>query len=175
MQKEIIESKKTVWLVIFSSLLFAACGYHFRGGGSLPGDVRSISIEMLKNRTSETGLENIVTNDLIYEFTRNGRVKVVDKGSSDATLSGIIRTLKIETIAHRGQHTSNERRVTITVDLQLIAQTGELLWEVKGFSEKEEYSVLAGKLGTEQNRRTAIRELSRRFSEKVYDNLTDDF
>jgi len=150
-------------------LLLAACGYHFSGGGNLPGDVRAITVEMFRNRTSEIGLESVITNDLIYECIRSGRVRIVDKGRSEATLSGI------ETISHRGKETSNERRVTVSVDLRLMAPDGKRLWEVTNFSEKEAYDVLEGKLGTEQNRREAIRKLSRRLSEKVYIRLTDDF
>lgn len=156
-------------------LLPAACGYHFAGMGKLPGDIRNLSVVMLKNRTSETSLENVITNDLIYELSRSGQVHIVDADQAEATLSGVITAVTTETISHRGEHTSNERRVTVRVDLRLMARNGEVLWERKGLRDKEAYNVLDGKLETEQNRKQAIQTLSTRLSETVYTSLTDDF
>ena len=65
--------QKFIWPVIIISLFFSACGYRFAGSGNLPEGIQTIAIDIFKNRTTETGLENTITNDLIYEFTRKGR------------------------------------------------------------------------------------------------------
>ena len=68
--------KKYAWALILLGSFLSACGYRFAGGGSLPSGITSISVEMFENRTGETGVENIITNDLIYEFTRHEQVVV---------------------------------------------------------------------------------------------------
>jgi hypothetical protein len=75
-------------VVLFVGIFLSACGYHFEGGGELPAGVRNVFVGVFENRTSETGLENIFTNDLINEFTRSKRFAGREK--AEAVLSGVI-------------------------------------------------------------------------------------
>jgi outer membrane lipopolysaccharide assembly protein LptE/RlpB len=171
----LILKEKNIWIVFLCllSLFFSACGYRFTGGGNLPQGIQTVYITMLENRTSETGAENIFTNDLIYEFTKNN--EVASKDQADAYLSGIIKSMSIETISHRGTYTSLERRVKIALDLKLTDTDGKVIWIAKDISENEEYDVMSDKLATEQKRRDAILALSKRLAEKVHNRLTEGF
>ncbi len=165
-----------IGLIIFlSGMVWMSCGYRFAGGGNFPGNVQSLFVDILENRTSETGIENTFTNDLIYEITRRKKVALTTSDRADAVFSGTIKTLTIETISRRGTLTSLERRVTVTVGLQLTKPDGETIWSARNVSENEEYSVASDKLATEQNRRNAILALSKRLAENVYRRLTEDF
>ena len=167
---------KIIWIVFAILCLFAflsACGYRFAGAGSLPSGIKTVCVIMLANRTSETGVENTFTNDLIYEFARHGKIASIDK--ADAVLSGVVKSISIETISRSGSHTPIERRVRFTLDLKLTDNDGRIIWSAKGVSGNEAYSVASDKLSTEQNRRNAIATLSERFAEKVYNRLTEDF
>jgi len=141
----------------------------------LPEGIKSLSIKMLKNRTSETGAENIFTNDLIYEITSFGKVVLTKEDSADGILTGVIESMRIHAISHRDSYTSLERRVIVTLNLKLTDQTGRVIWSAKDFSVSEDYIVSSDKQTTERNRREAIKTLSKRFAEKVYNRLTDDF
>ncbi len=167
---------KIIWIVfaIVCFLAFlSACGYRFAGGGSLPAGIKTVGVTILANRTSETGVENTFTNDLICEFAKHGKIASIDK--ADALLSGVVKSMSIETISRSGSHTSIERRVTFTLDLKLTDNDGRIIWSAKGISGNEAYDVASDKLSTEQNRRSAISTLSERLAEKVYNRLTDDF
>jgi outer membrane lipopolysaccharide assembly protein LptE/RlpB len=162
------------FLTVSCCLVFlAACGYKFAGGGGLPSGIQSVFITMLANQTSETGVENIFTNDLIYEFTR--RDKLEARSKADAVLSGTVKSMSVHTISHIGTSTSLERRVTITLDLKLTDSEGRTIWSKKGISDNEAYSVSSDKLATEKNRRDAIAVLSKRLAEKIYNSMTEDF
>ena len=130
---------------------------------------------MFKNRTAETGVETIVTNDLIYEFTRHEQVVVTGSDKADAILTGVIRSISERTISHKGEYTSNERRVVLRVDLELKNKSGEVIWSAKGVSEDEAYTVMSGKPSTERNKRVAIQTLSKRLAEDIFNRLTADF
>lgn len=156
-------------------MLLAGCGYHFAGGGSLSGEIKSISVSILENRTAETGIESVFTNDIIYEITRAKRVLLTSTDKADATLSGTIASIRTNTISRSGQHTSNEKRIIVTVDLKLVDQDGQTMWVAPGISANEEYTVSSDKQTTEQNRRDAIEELSKRLAENVYSRLASDF
>jgi len=131
----------------------------------------------LENRTAETGAENIFTNDLIYEVTRDNKVFLTSKDKAEALLSGIIQSMSIETISRKGAHSSLslERRVTITVDVKLTDPNGKVIWYASDVSANEAYDVMSDKLATEQKRKGAISALSKRLAEKLYARITDDF
>jgi outer membrane lipopolysaccharide assembly protein LptE/RlpB len=170
-------NRKYSWAIIFLGLIFSACGYRFAGEGNLPSNVKSIFIKILENRTGETGVENVFTNDLIYEFTRDRKVVLTSSDKADAILTGVIKYMRIRTISRKGSHTPLERRVQVAVDLKLTDPDGSVIWSAKGVSTNEAYNVDPdnNKHVTEQNRRVAISALSKRLAEKVYNDLTADF
>jgi outer membrane lipopolysaccharide assembly protein LptE/RlpB len=167
--------KKYTWIIIWLGSLFSACGYQFAGGGSLPSGLTSVSIEMFQNRTAETGVETIITNDLIYEFSRHDLAIVTGTNKADAILTGVIRSISERTISHTGEYTSNERRVEVKVDLNLTGQSGGVIWSSKSVSEDEAYKVMPEKQSTERNKRAAIKKLSKRLAETIFNELTADF
>ena len=168
--------RRNIWTILLLWMCFSACGYSFRGSGNFPSGIKSICITVLENRTSETGMENIVTDALNYEIFRSKKVVSTGKRKADAILSGVINSMSVETISHKGVHTSLERRVKVSVDLKLTDQAGRVIWSAKGVSASKAYDVKqSDKLATEQNRRNAISALSKKIAEKVYNSLTEDF
>jgi outer membrane lipopolysaccharide assembly protein LptE/RlpB len=167
--------KKYIWVVIFIPLFFSACGYRFAGSGNLPGGIQTVAIEILENRTPETGLENTITNDLIYEFTRKGRSVQKNSKEADAVLTGVIVSERITTISRQAQQSPLARRVEITVNLSLTGLDGGVKWSASGVSAFEEYDVATDKQVSEVNKRQAIKTLSKKLAEKVHNRLTDNF
>ena len=129
-------------------------------------------MDILNNSTSETGAENIFTNAIRYEFIRQKRN--AGKEAADGFLSGEIKSLSYRTITHKRSDSSIERRVTVTVALELKDREGNVLW-FEVVSGREAYDVMDDKLSTEQNRKQAISELSERLAENAYHRLTDNF
>lgn len=164
-----------VAMVLFMAL--AACGYHFTGVGlKAPEGVSTIAITVLENRTSESGLERVFTNDLAYEFTRSKVLHVVEKDTADAVLSGIIKSMGVETISHTASYDSGERRVTITLNLTLKSRDGKVLWSDTALSDREAFEVLPDdKIATNRNRRVAIEAISERLAEKAHNRILTGF
>lgn len=159
------------WLVVS---LITGCGYRFSGGGTLPRDVKHVFVAMLENRSEETGIESILSNDLIYEFSRSGTL-AKGKHHADAQLTGVIDVVTKGTISRISINTSLERRVSLIISFRLTGKDGEVLWSARRMSENEVYLVEQDKETTEHNRRLAIQRLSKRLAEKVYQRLTDNF
>jgi outer membrane lipopolysaccharide assembly protein LptE/RlpB len=156
-------------------VFFSACGYRFSGSGNLPSGAETIFIEVFKNRTVETGYENTITNDLIYEFTRNGRDVQKSRDNTDAVLAGVIESEHIRTISRQGQLDPLERRVQITISLKMTDPADTVIWSRSGISDSEAYDVGANNQITERNKRHALEILSKRLAETAYNRLTDDF
>ena len=162
------------WIGWLAVTLISGCGYRFSGGGTLPGDVKQVFVSMLENRTEETGIESVLTNDLIYEFSRSGTF-AKGKNQADAQLTGVIDAVTKGTISRISVSTAQERRVSLVISFRLTGKEGEVIWSAKRMSENEAYLVEKDKETTERNRRLAIERLSKRLAEKVYHRLTDNF
>ncbi len=167
--------REALWIILVVWVFFSACGYRFSGSGSFPAGIKKISITIFENRTAETGLENTVTNDLIYEVTRSREAALVHKDKAEANLSGVIFSTQTGAISRSSVDVSTERRVTVTLNLKLTDTSGITIWSADGVAESEAYVVENDKQGTEQNRQDAITKASKRLAEKIYNRLTEDF
>jgi hypothetical protein len=168
----------TGFLVISFCVTFLfSCGYKFTGSGELPEGIKSIYIQILENRSSETRIENVFSNDLIKEITQRDKTLLKRKDSADACLTGTITSVSIKTISHLDSISSFQRRVTVDIHMKLISkESGGIVWERKQITESEAYDVNQGdRFVTDQNRRDALERISERFSEKVYKLLTENF
>ena len=131
---------------------------------------------VFQNRTGQTGVETIFTNDLIYEFVRSGQGFIADQDTAEGFLTGTVVNVRIETVAHADVRQSLERRVIFYVDVALKERNGNVVWSADGLSDAETYYVVEdNKLATEKNQENATRLLSRRLAEKIYYRLTDNF
>ncbi len=165
--------KARVILIFLLALSMASCGYRFAGGQDFPFGIKKIFVNLFENRTGETGIEVIITNDFIYEFTRSNKVEVVSRERADAIFSGVIRSVSFGSVARSSIQTTLERRVHVTFDLKLTSREGKVLWAARGISDDETYDVATEKLSTERNRRKAISRLSERIAQIIYNTITD--
>ncbi len=163
-------------IALIAAGVLTGCGYQLAGRGELPGDTQTIAIRMLENKSSESGIETLITNALINELNRRRRGSVVDVGRADAVLAGTIESLTWDTVAHRGVNTASERRVYAIISLTLTDRSGNVLWKRSGLNGEQAYAVVEGnKSATEFNRRQAIAVLAEQVAENVYRRLTDNF
>jgi len=165
------------WIVFLGTLaiLVSSCGYRFAGQGNLPGGIPDIRIAVFENRTSETGVENIVARCLASEFVRRGVKVGSGSGEGHAVLSGSVESLQIRTISRSGQQTALERQVMLSVNVKLVGIDGATVWSAKGLTAGEAYNVEPDKPETEQSRTEAVEKLARRLAEVVYARMTDEF
>ena len=170
-------TSRRVFGSLLTVVLLTACGYHFSGSSSLPAGVSRVFITILENRSSETGAESIFTNDLIYEFTRNGKDRLAaDRSSADGILTGTLVSLSVENIARTSVSTAVERRVTGTLKLRLESPDGRILWSSGKIVERQDYAVVAeNKTATDQNKSDAIAVLSVKLAETAFIRMTDNF
>jgi outer membrane lipopolysaccharide assembly protein LptE/RlpB len=156
-------------------LMLSACGYHFKAGLSAPRGVDTVAVPVLENRTWETGIETVFTNDLLYEFTRSKVLSIADRATADAVLEGTIVSLDVDTVSHTVDFDAYERRVIVTLAFTLTNRDGTVIWSCPSLVDREEYKVLSEKLKTEEARLSAIEIVSQRTAEKVHNGILQDF
>lgn len=171
-----LNKNKYISIFILVAWLSLACGYHFKEQGGFPGDTERLFVKVLENKTQETGVENIVTEALLNELTLRKTDELASGfDDADVILSGAVDLVTIRTISVGQPDVADERRVTVTVDLNLTKKDGSVVWAAKGLVDFEEYFVVDDTERTDQNRRDAIRVLSRRIAERTVNRFSDDF
>jgi outer membrane lipopolysaccharide assembly protein LptE/RlpB len=169
---------RNIAFVLLCTVVLNACGYRFAGQGAYPKGVEKILIEVFENRTSKVGIERVVTNQVVFEFTRQREKSLTSRAEdADAILKGVIRTISTQTIARVGTEVASQREVVMTVDLKLVQLDGEqVLWAAKGISDRQAYDVVEGSnIATDQNENVAIARLSERISQRIFSRLTNNF
>jgi outer membrane lipopolysaccharide assembly protein LptE/RlpB len=175
LNRKILNSLKAALIPIVILSLLVGCGYRFAGAGKLPAGIGAIFVTTLENRTMDTGIESILTSEIIAELIRNDPNHLAVRERADAVLSGTIDSVRSETISRRSVQSAFERRLFVTVSLRLTDRSGKVIWSAPGFSVNEAYQVREDKTETDQTRRAAFSALSRRLAEAVYNRITEDF
>ena len=154
----------------------SACGYHFRGGGELPGGVKTVYIKQFQNKTSDVAIETQFTNDLVDEFLLNRKEAVVqNQKNADVVIQGIITTSRTQTISRGASLKAQQRRVIIAVDVSVYDRSGKRVWFAKSITANQQYDVAPLKQDTLANRSEALAKLSKKMAERIYDRLTENF
>lgn len=164
-------SRLSIWPILAALLAVTGCGYHFTGRSALPQGIGAVRVTMFQNRTAETAVERVFSEDLIREFQRNG-IRVSPE--APAVVSGSIRSMTVDTVSRTGLITSVERRVRAVLNVRL-HDGGKLVWSADELSDEETYTVSSDKSITEVNKRRAIEIISRRMAESIHDRMTSAF
>ena len=151
----------------------SACGYHFVGNDvEAPGNIQTIAVGVVENKTTIVGIETIFTSALLNEFIRTQRLAVKPPTEADAILSGAITSIQTGAVSHLDPERTLETRVTITLSLMLKQRdSGKILWENKSLTYYQEYTDRALPLATSENRRLAVAYIANFLAEKVYQEI----
>ncbi len=155
-------------------ILISSCGYKFSGGGNLPKGIKTLSVSILRNNSSQSGLENTLTNKINYELIKSGKVELLDS-NAEAVLSGVIKSVSTSSVFVSSDNTAAEKRIIVVADLKLTSPEGEEIWVLKGVSEKETYETSSNNFKEEENKKSSLEILSGNLAEKIYNRLVEDF
>jgi hypothetical protein len=161
----------------FFGLGLSGCGYHFVGNDvRAPGNIQSIAVGVVENKTTIVGIETIFTNALLNEFIRTQRLAVKPPAEADAVLSGTITSINTDAVSHLDSEKTLETRVTVGLSLALKQrESGKILWENRALSYYQDYTDRALPLATSENRRLAIAYIANFLAEKVYQEIFASF
>jgi hypothetical protein len=149
------------------------CGYSFHG--SLPGHLRTIAVPVLRNRTSEPGVENFVTNALVEAFATNGRLRVVRAEEADSLLDGEVLGYEIQSIAF--DPNANVRQYRLVLRLKLLyrdLRRNEVLYEAI-LSERSDFRTAGQVSQTIGREETAVRSAAVDIARAVVSRIVERF
>ncbi len=164
--------------LILSVLLFVltSCGYQFEGGGYLNSDVTHVAVEMMDNKSAATGAGVVFTNTLIKEILEKSDTKIVkDTTKAVAVLKGRINSITFAAFSRTTTESVVARRVSASVDMQLVDKDGQIVWSVKNLTSREEYQVSEAKVADDSHKRDAVVKIAKRNAEKVVLRMMNKF
>jgi outer membrane lipopolysaccharide assembly protein LptE/RlpB len=129
-----------------ATLTLAACGYSFQG--TLPSHIKTVAVPMFLNRTSQPGVEGIITNAVVHAFATNGRLRVVRTGEADAILNGEVTGYSVGPIAFSPSLGIQEYRLSVVLNLTMRdVRRNVVIFQQNGVSEIADFRV-AGSVST---------------------------
>jgi len=131
---------------VIVACLTAGCGYALAGRGSfLPDYIRVVGIPTFNNRSSVSGVDQMLTEKVRAEFIGRGKYRVVsDTTGPDAVLSGEILAISLQAVGFTQQQLASRYLFTLTMKVTFTdARTSEVLWSNDALTFREEYELSA--------------------------------
>jgi hypothetical protein len=150
------------------------CGYSLQG--NLPGHLKSVSVPVFKNRTTEAGAESTITAAVINAFTSNGRLKVVSLDQADSVLDGEVTGYQVQSLTYDSRLNLRSYRLTVTMNVRFrdLRRT-ELLWQENGLVEQVSFDVAGQVSDTISREEGAVKQAALEIGRKIVNRAVDRF
>lgn len=111
------------------SVALVACGpYSFSSTGAT--HIKSVAIPIFQDQTTEFGIKEKLTDEVIEEFTRDHTLRVTDRRNADAMIEGTIVRVEDEAGAFTANETVEDIKVFITVSVRYQdLKKRKVIWE----------------------------------------------
>ena len=115
-----MKNTKRNWLILFtiSCFIFYSCGYHLVATGTnLPAHLKTISIPVFKNTSSQPEIHRELTSAILQSFISDGRLKVVKKEDADLVMNGTLSYYNKRAVSFNSQDLVADFIIEIEVNL----------------------------------------------------------
>lgn len=140
---------RAVWVVAMSLcvatlVLCTSCLYGFSGGGGLPKNLRSASVQPFDNQTAVPELQREVLEQLRKGMRDRLNLREATEQKADVLVRGTIVRYEVDlpagVSADPRQTNSTRRRLQIVIDVEILDQTtGRTLLKRAGLSQEGQY------------------------------------
>jgi outer membrane lipopolysaccharide assembly protein LptE/RlpB len=139
--------RKGLAAILVLAVTAAGCGYSLRP--SLPGNIKTVHIPTLQNRTQEPGIEDFVTQALTTALVTSGVARIAQNAEqADAILDGAIVEYTLTSLAFDRTANVTQYRLQIALALTLKdRRSGDVVWRQDRIGERADFPV-AGQVST---------------------------
>ena len=150
------------------------CGYSLQG--NLPDHLKTVSVPVFKNLTTESGAETTITAAVINAFTSNGRLKVVSRDNADSVLDGELTGYQVQSLTYDSRLNLRSYRLTVTMNVRFrdLRRT-ELLWQENGLVENVSFDVAGQVSDTISREEGAVKQAALEIGRKIVHRAVDRF
>jgi hypothetical protein len=128
--------------LVICSLAMVACGVYSFSGGGLPSRIKTVAVPLFGNQTTEYGIKEALTDEIIDRLVTQGRLKIVGEGQADSVIKGVIVDYKEQAYTYDKWEQVQEYIVRIYVDVSYEdTEKRKVIWEQKGMEGWGTYDV----------------------------------
>jgi hypothetical protein len=166
-----------VALPLFFCAALAGCGYHAAGSAThIPDGVRTIAVPVFATHAQAYRTEMVLTQAVVRELDTRTRLRVVNSGDADATLSGVILTQTSVPLTY--DSTSGETSsylITLTAKVTLTARDGRVLYRNDALAFREQYQSTQDFTNSIREDTPAVHRLATNFARAVVSDMLESF
>jgi len=150
------------------------CGYTLQG--NLPDHLKTVSVPVFKNRSTEAGAESTITAAVVNAFTSNGRLRVVPLDRADSVLEGEITNYSVQSLTYDSKLNLRSYQLTVSMDVRFRdLKRSELLWQQNGLTEQVSFDVAGQVSDTISREEGAVKQAALEIGRKVVSHAVDRF
>ena len=159
------------------ALLLNGCGYHLVGtGSSLPSHLKTLSIPVFSNSSSEPETHRELTSNIIDSFITDGRVKIVRRGNSDMVMKGNLYYYDLKAVSFSSSDFASDYIVELRVEIEVIDKVNDKSYLKKQIQKiKWDYKATSDIIDTESARLVALEEAYKELGNRLVSLLIDQF
>lgn len=156
-------------LSLVTILLPWGCGYTpiARQGSLSPLEATTLAVPIFTNRTSEPGLELLLTEAVRREFQGDGRLRIVSMNQSEAVLKGAVVRYGLKPLSFDRQDNATEYRAELEIEVTLVGRGQEVVFFRKTLVSEQEFPVSAAVVSSEAHRVEALRQVSTKLAQQL--------
>lgn len=156
--------------ILISVLLFVGCGYHFRRGDAIYPDIKKIFIEVVRNNTTEAGIEKYFSSSLYDEFTKSKVFALVSQENADAFLETTLISYSVGPVFFDPNGKAIEYRINVVIRAVLRNKNRAIIFDSGEISEEDNYFVAEKNvIDMKRNEYEAIEIIARNTAEEIHD------
>jgi len=164
--------------LLSAALLLAAavggCGYSLRG--NLPDHLKTVSVPLFRNQTTEAGAESTITAAVVNAFTSSGRLRVVSLDEADSVLDGEITGYQVQSLTYDSKLNLRSYRLTVTMNVRFRdLRRSEMLWQQNGLVEDVSFDVAGQVSDTSSREEGAVKQAALEIGRKLVNHAVDRF
>ena len=104
-------------IILVFAFLAISCGFYSLAG-SIPPHIKSISIPLVENQTSDFGLSESLTDQIILQFNESGILSIQNADEAHSILKGTIKKITDGPYSYNKNESISEYRYKIDVKIE---------------------------------------------------------
>ena len=165
-----------IYILWVFTLILNGCGYHLVGtGSSLPPHLKTLSIPVFLNTSSQPEIHRELTSAVIDSFITDGRIKVSRKTSSDMVMMGKLYYYKLRAVSFNSSDFASDYIVELGVEVEVFDKVNDKLYMKDKFTTTWNYNASSDIVDTESARIAALEEAYKELGNRLVSLLIDQF
>lgn len=167
---------KHIFFKFWILLLLSGCGYNLVGTGStLPEHLKTISIPVFTNNSSQPEIHRELTSAVIDSFVTDGRIKVVKKSQADMVMTGNLFYYDLRTVAFSANDFAEGYIVELGVDVEVMDKVNNIPYLKQHLRTNWNYKATPDIVDTESARLAALNQAYQILGNRLVSLLINQF